>query len=265
MAARYLALTALALVVLFPIYMTVVSSLVDPARLAGGPVFWPSSPTWSNYSTAWQAGHMGRYLFNTTFVTVAITFGQVATAVLAGYAFAFLRFPLQRTLFVAFLATLMIPGEVTIIQNVDTVRSLGWYNSYPALIVPFLATGFGAFLMRQTFRTLPPDLKEAAELDGYGHWRFLWRVAIPLSRATIAALGLFAFLGAWNQYLWPVLVSEGNMRTVQFGLKALRDDNIRSVTVTYAGTVLTFLPIAVLLVLFSKQLVRGLTAGSVKG
>ena len=263
---RYALLIALSGLIFFPLYITVVNSFADASSLANGPQWWPRHPTLSNYSTAWTNAHMGRYLANTVVVTVAITTGQVVTAILGGYAFAFLEFPLKRLLFVVYLATLMIPGEVTIIQNVATIHSFGWYNSYAALIVPFMASGFGAFLLRQSFRTIPPDLHDAAALDGYGHWRFLRRVVIPISRPAIGAMALFAFLGAWNQYLWPLLVTQDDrLRTVQIGLRQLRSENLSSVTVVYAGTVLTFLPIALLLLAFSKQLVRGLTAGAVKG
>jgi ABC-type glycerol-3-phosphate transport system permease component len=192
--------------------------------------------------------------------------GQLATAILAGYAFAFLDFPLKRTLFVVFLATLMVPFEVTIIQNLTTVTDLGIYNTYAGLAVPFLATGFGAFLMRQAFLSVPRDLQDAASLDGYGHWRFMVRVAVPLVRPTLAALGVFAFLSAWNQYLWPLLVTKDDeFRTVQIGLKQLRNTSIDQVNVTFAGVVIAVIPLAILLLVFQKQLVRGLTAGAVKG
>ncbi len=155
---------------------------------------------------------MGLYLKNSFIVTFVITVGQLVTAILAGYAFAFLEFPFKRTLFVVFLATLMVPFEVTIVTNLTTISDLGWYNTYAGLAVPFLATGFGAFLMRQAFLALPRDLRDAAALDGYGHWRFMTRVAVPLARPAVAALAVFAFLAAWNQYLWPLLVTKDDAR-----------------------------------------------------
>ena len=180
---RYALLTVLAIIVLFPIYITVVNSLLTPPDITRQPPkFFPTDPQWSSYSDAWNAGHMGTYLKNSFIVTIIITVGQVVTAILAGYAFAFLEFPFKRTLFVVFLATLMVPFEVTIVTNVTTISDLGWYNTYAGLAVPFLATGFGAFLMRQAFLMLPHDLRDAAALDGYGHWRFLRRVAVPLAR-----------------------------------------------------------------------------------
>jgi sn-glycerol 3-phosphate transport system permease protein len=264
---RYALLTVLAVVVLFPLYITVINSLLPATQITRQPPkLFPTDPQWGSYRAAWDAGHMGTYLKNSAIVTFFITVGQVLTAILAGYAFAFLRFPFKRTLFVVFLATLMVPFEVTIVTNVATISDLHWYDTYAGLAVPFLATGFGAFLMRQAFLTLPGDLRDAAALDGYGHWRFLWRVAVPLARPAVAALTVFAFLGAWNQYLWPLLVAKDDrLRTVQIGLKQLQSTSIDQVNITFAGAIIAVVPLVILLLFFQKQLVRGLTAGAVKG
>lgn len=264
---RYVALSVLAFIVLFPIYITLVNSLLRPPQIAAkSPTFFPTSPQWHTYADAWSDGHLGTYLRNSFIQTGLIVAGQLVTSILAGYAFAFLRFPFKRTLFVVFLATLMVPFEITIVTNLQTINTLGWYDTFAALAVPFLATGFGAFLLRQTFLQLPKDLQDAAKLDGYGHLRFLTRVAVPLARPTIAALAVFSFLSAWNQYLWPLLVTKDDrLRTVQIGLKQLRATNIDQVNITFAGTVIAFVPLVILLLIFQKQLVRGLTAGAVKG
>jgi sn-glycerol 3-phosphate transport system permease protein len=264
---RYALLTILAAIVLFPVYMTVIGSLLHPEQLLSRPpTMFPTHPTWDTYSTAWSAGHLATYLRNSAIVAVAITLGQVVTAILAGYAFAFLEFPFRRTLFLVFLATLMVPFEITIVTNLQTVVSLHWYNTYAGLAVPFMATGFGAFLMRQAFLGVPRDLQDAAALDGYGHLRFMARVAVPLARPAVAALAVFGFLSAWNQYLWPLLITKNDdLRTVQIGLRQLRATSIDQINVTLAGVVLAALPLVVLLILFQKQLVRGLTAGAVKG
>lgn len=266
-AGRYFLLTLLAAIVIFPLYITIVNSLLTPGQIAARPPkFFPFDPQWDTYSRAWDAGNMSQYLVNSAVVTAFITIGQIVTATLAAYAFAFLEFPFKRTLFLVFLATLMVPFEVTIITNLTTVTDLGWYDSYQGLAVPFLATGFGAFLLRQAFLQVPRDLQDAAELDGYGHWRFMMRVAVPLARPAMAALSVFAFLGAWNQYLWPLLVTKDDRyRTVQIGLKQLRATSIDQVNVTFAGVVIAALPLVILLLFFQKQLVRGLTAGAVKG
>lgn len=271
---RYLLLTVLAFVILFPIYITIVNALLRPSQIAAkSPTFFPTDPQWHTYSDAWSDGHLGTYLRNSFIQTGLIVIGQLVTSILAAYAFAFLRFPLKRTLFIAFLATLMVPFEITIITNLETFTTLDVYDrfgdmagTFTALAVPFLATGFGAFLLRQTFLQLPKDLQDAAKLDGYGHLRFLARVAVPLARPTIAALAVFSFLSAWNQYLWPLLVTrDDKWRTVQIGLKQLRATTLDQLNVTFAGTVIAAIPLAILLIVFQKQLVRGLTAGAVKG
>jgi sn-glycerol 3-phosphate transport system permease protein len=199
-------------------------------------------------------------------VTVSIVGGQLVTSILAAYAFAFLRFPFKRTLFALCLATLMIPLEVTFITNLSTLSTLHWFNTYQGLAVPFLATGFGIFLLRQAFLQIPKDLLEAAQLDGYGHLRFMTRVAIPLARPSLAALGVFSFLAAWNQYLWPLVSTGGSnpLFTVQLGLKQLVGTEANQIPTALAGAVLGFIPLVILLLIFQKQLVRSLTAGAVK-
>ncbi len=264
---RYLLLTVLAAVVLFPIYITIVNSLLTPAQIASKPpTFFPTNPHWGSYQAAWNQGHFGRYLFNSTVVTILIVTGQLVTSILAGYAFAFLEFPFKRTLFLVVLASLMVPFEVTVVQNLTTSVDLHLYNTFLGLAAPFLAWGLGIFLLRQAFLGIPRELDDAAKLDGYGHWRFLWRVAVPLARPAIAALTVFSFLTAWNQYLWPLLVTKDeHYRTVQIGLRQLRATSIQNVNITFAGVVIAFVPLVILFLVFQKQLIRGLTAGAVKG
>jgi sn-glycerol 3-phosphate transport system permease protein len=264
---RYVLLAVVAAIVLFPIYITVVNSLLTPEQFAARPpTFFPTDPQWDNYRTAFTDGHMGRYLVNSFIVAVLITGGQITTSIMAAYAFTFLRFPLRNVIFFAFVATLMVPFEALILINRATMVRLDWINSYQALVVPFLATGFGAFLLRQAFLTVPGDLKDAAELDGFGHWKFMTRVVVPLTRPAIAALAVFSFLQAWNQYLWPLLVTDDQQyRTVQIGLKQLTASSVEQFNVLVAGTVIAVLPILVLLLVFQRHIIRGLTAGAVKG
>jgi sn-glycerol 3-phosphate transport system permease protein len=264
---RYVVLIAVAAVVFLPIWTTLMGALKPGPKLLDYPrSLLPVDLTLDTLREAWRVGNLGRYLFNSAVVSIAITIGQVITAVLAGYAFAFLNFPLRRPLFIVFLATLMVPAEVTVLVNVDTIQNLRWIDSYQALIVPFLATALGTFLLRQVFLTVPVELREAAALDGLGHWRFMAGVAVPLARPTIGALALFSFLAAWNQYLWPQRVTNSDdYRTVQIGLKALQSANLDKLNLIMAGTVIAAIPIFVVLVLFQRQLIRGLTAGALKG
>lgn len=263
----YALLTAFAVIVLFPIYVTIVNSLLAPDKLVQQPPpLFPTSPQWHHYATAWTSGSMSKYMATSAIMTAIIVVGQLVTSILAAYAFAFLRFPFKRTVFVVCLATLMIPLEVTFITNLDTITSLHWFNTYEGLSVPFLATGFGIFLMRQAFLQIPRDLQEAAQLDGYGHLRFMVRVAVPLARPSLAALAVFSFLGAWNQYLWPLVSTGGSspLYTVQLGLKQLLGTQVSQIPVSLAGAVIAFVPLVILLLIFQKPLVRSLTAGAVK-
>ncbi len=264
---RYVVLVVVAAAVVLPIYVMLIGALKSGREVFDYPrSLLPVDLTLATFRTAWGDGQLGKYMFNSLIVASAITAGQVVTSTLAAYAFAFLDFPFRRVLFGLFLATLMVPIEVTIIANFQTVQSLDWIDTYQALIVPFLATGFGTFLLRQVFLTVPQDLRDAAALDGIGHWRFLWGVAVPLARPSLGAIGLFAFLGSWSQYLWPLRVTDGeSVRTVQIGLKQFATSNIDQLNVGMAGTILAGLPILVVLVVFQRQLIRGLTAGAVKG
>jgi sn-glycerol 3-phosphate transport system permease protein len=264
---RYALLIVAGVLMFLPIYTALAGSVQPTSRLFEFPgVLIPSSFDFSTYGDAIRIGNLDRYLINSAVVTTIIVVGQLVTSILAAYAFAFLRFPFKRLVFLVFLATLMVPAEVTIVANYETIQELGWIDSYQGLTVPFLATAFGTFLLRQSFLQVPQDLRDAAALDGYGHWGFLTGVAVPLARPTIAALTVFSFLLSWNQYLWPLLVTnEETYRTVQIGLKALGASSIDQINVVLAGTVLAGAPIFVLLVLFQRQLVRGLTSGAVKG
>ncbi len=265
-AGQYLLLIVVAATVLFPVYAAVMVAQKPLTALGDLDVLVPDMPDLSAFSTAFSDANLNQYLWNSLLVSVLITAGQVTTSVLAGYAFAVLEFPARSVIFTLFLATLMVPGEVNIVVNLETVQRLGWIDTYQALIVPFLAFSVGTFLIRQAFLGIPDDLRDAARMDGHGHWGYLTRVAIPLARPTIGAFSVFSFLLAWNQYLWPLLVTNTDeRRTVQIGLKQLTSEAGTEINIVMAGTLLATLPILVILILFERQLIRGLTAGSVKG
>ena len=265
---RYALLIFIAAIVLFPIYAILLQSLKSgPDSLDHPRSLLPVDLTLSTIRSAWTQGHLGRLLLNSLFVSIVVTFGVIVTSLLAAYAFAFLNFPFKGPIFVFYLATMLVPGEVTVVFNQRTADSLGWINSYQGLIVPSLASTFGVFLVRQVFLQLPHELREAASLDGVGHVRFLWEVAAPLSRPTLGALGLFTFLGTWNAYLWPSQVIRGDRshETIQIGLDRLKNTDISRLNLVTGGLVVAALPIFILLIVFQRQLVRGLTAGAVKG
>lgn len=262
---RYVLLVVIAFVVLFPVWTMVVGAF-KPINAVLDNRMVPTDVTLESFKEAWTTANLDRYLLNSAVVAVIVTVGQVVTAVLSGYAFAILRFPGRNVLFVAFLATLLVPLEATMVVNRRTIGSLGWLNSYAGLAIPFLATAFGTFLIRQVLMSLPRDLRDAAAIDGVGHLGFLRHVAVPLIRPTVGALALFAFLGNWNSYLWPTLITtDDRMATVQAGLRYLSARGLDAPNIVMAGTIIAAVPIAVGLLIFQRQLVRGLTAGAVKG
>lgn len=264
---RYALLTLAALIVLFPIYSAVVVSVQPAFALLDFPgILFPTEFDFSTFGDAIDTGDLARGLRNSTIVAAVITTFQVTTSVLAAYAFAFLRFPGKRMIFYGFLATLMIPAEVIVVAQFELISNLHWLDTFQGLCVPFLAFAFGTFMIRQSFLGVPSDLRDATALDGYGHFGFLWHVAVPLARPAIAGLGVFSFLFAWNQYLWPRLVgTDPDVRTVQIGLRSLASANVDELNLVIAGTLVAALPIAVVLIVFQRHLVRGLTAGAVKG
>ena len=262
---RYTLLILMAVIILFPIYTTIIASLKPGNRVLRHPLV-PDSFTLDVLRNAWTQGRLGRYLWNSAVVAFIVTTFQLITSIMSAYAFSFLRFPLKRFVFAIFMATLLVPFEVTLLINRRTVNSLGWLNTYQGLAVPFLATAFGTFLLRQVFMQIPKDLNEAAAMDGLGHWGFMREVAVPLVRPTLGALGLFSFLASWNQYLWPTMITtEDDMNTIQSGLRLLRSSDLDKPNLVMAGTIIAAIPILVVLVVFQRQLVRGLTAGAVKG
>lgn len=263
-AGRYILLGVVALVTLFPMYTTLIASVKPGDRVLVRPLV-PDSFSLEPLANAWTDGHLGRYLFNSFVVAAVVTVAQVVTSLLSAYAFAMLDFPGRHVLFALFLATLLVPLEATLVVNRRTMDALGWLNSYQGLAVPFLATAFGTFLVRQALLGIPGELRDAARIDGAGHVALLRHVALPVIVPTVGALALFSFLSSWNQYLWPNLITtEDDMNTVQSGLTLLRRSSLDRPNALMAGTVIAAVPIFAALLVFQKSLVRGLTAGAVK-
>jgi sn-glycerol 3-phosphate transport system permease protein len=218
------------------------------------------------WTDAWEQGRLGPALIRSFVMSVLIIVLQLVTSVFAGYAFAFLRFPLKGLLFALVMATLLLPIEVTLLGNIQTIRSLGWTDSYQGLVAPFAATAFGIFLIRQGFRGIPPEIRDAARLDGYGHVAFMWRFAVPLTRPVIAAFTVVAALVAWNQYLWPqAIIDDERQQTAQIALRTITGVAIENANIGIAAALIVSLPVVVLLIAFTRQIVRGLTAGAIKG
>lgn len=263
----YALLITLSVVVLFPVYMTIVRAVSTPVQyINAGLPFHPVDFQPGAFADAWTEGQLGDRMWLSFWVTLIITAAQLVTSVLAAYAFAFLQFPLKRLVFVLFMATLMLPIEVTLIPNVRLIRDWEMFNSIEGLTLPFLATAFGIFLIRQGFMGVPEDLRDAARLDGYGHLAFLWKIAIPVTRPVIASFTVISLLTAWNQYLWPrSIVTEGQWETIQIALKSLLTSTPERANIGIAGAIIAAIPVLIILIVLQKHVIRGLTAGAVKG
>jgi sn-glycerol 3-phosphate transport system permease protein len=265
--ALYALLIIMAVIVLFPLFYALVVSLMTPDEAAAYPPhFWPETFNLRNYTTVLRRLPIPRFLLNSLIVSLAVVCGQLVTATLAAYAFAMRQFRGRNLLFLLFLSTLMIPFEVTIIPNFQTVQAWGWTDRYWGLIAPYVATAFGTFLLRQFFLTIPKELHDAAVVDGCGSLRFLIQIVVPLSRPALGTVAVYGFLQTWNQYLWPLLVTnQKDMRTIQIGLRFLQTEEAVAPTLIMAGVILAVVPTMVMLIIGQRQLVRGLTAGAVKG
>jgi len=263
----YVVLAVVAIVVAFPLLLALSYSLMPEADIVQfPPPVLPAHPTLINFTTVLDSIPIGRYLLNSFVVSGAVVVGQLLTASLAAYAFSFLTFRFRSLLFFVFLSTLMIPWEATIIPNYLTIRDLGWVDTYQGLAVPFMATAFGTFLLRQGFMQIPRELWDSARIDGASSFRFLRSMVIPLSRPALATVGIYGFLSTYNQYFWPLLITNQTlMRTTQVGIAQLRFEESARWGVIMAGVIMVAVPTLALLVAGQRQLIRGLTAGAVKG
>ncbi|MDP9266343.1 MAG: carbohydrate ABC transporter permease [Chloroflexota bacterium] len=263
----YALLVVASILVAFPLLLALSYSFMSEAQITSyPPPLIPESLRPDNYERVFNTIPIGRYLLNSFVVSGLVVAGQLVTASLAAFAFAFLAFRGRNVLFFTFLTTLMIPWEATIIPNYMTIRDLGWIDTYQALAVPFMATAFGTFLLRQSFLQIPLQLRDAAVIDGASSFQFFSRVIVPLSRPALSTVAVYGFLSTWNQYFWPLLVTNQTlMRTTQVGIVQLRFEETLRWGFVMAGVIMVAAPTLALLVLGQRQLVRGLTAGAVKG
>jgi len=209
------------LAVAFPMFWMFSTAVKPPPEIFAGTFrLWPDHPTLRNFATALTQVPLLRLFWNSLFVALAVTAAQALTSTLAAYACAILRFPGQRVWFALFIATMMVPFQVTMIPNYLLMARLDLLNSYTGLIVPQVVTGYGIFMLRQSFKNLPASLVEAGILDGATSWQILWRIVVPTTRTSLAALCVLFFINTWNQYLWPLLVaSERSMKTLPVGMQ----------------------------------------------
>lgn len=265
---RMVALLTGAVVMLLPFYWMVISSLKGSGEaMTYPPAWWPSELYWSNYPNAWNAPEVGfgRYYWVSIYTTVLVTAGTLVTSLLAAYAFARMQFHGKSVLFMCILATLMVPGQVLLIPDYIILAHLQWLDSFKALTVPWLASVFSIFLMRQFLMTLPADLWDAAQIDGTGHWGFLWRVAVPLSVPVLITTGIFSFIATWNSLLWPLVVtSRPEMRTLMVGLQVFTTEAGGDINLLMAASTFCVVPVVFGFFFLQRFFIEGIARSGIK-
>ncbi len=267
----YLILTLGAVVAIVPFLWMMSASLMNLTEATGRAVL-PRAAQWSNYQEAWTGANFKDFFTNSVIIAAITISGQVVFSTLAAYAFARVKFPAKNFLFTLMLATLMIPEAVTWIPNFITVTWLGrvgpilWINNWPALTIPFMASAFSIFLLRQFFAQIPNELWDSAQIDGAGHLRFLIQIVIPLAKPALLTVILFTFIGSWNALAWPMLVTtDPEWRPISYGLSSFLDEAGAQVHFQMAGSVITVLPIVILYLFVQKQFTEGIATTGLKG
>lgn len=274
----YIVIIALALFMIFPFYWMLITSLksnnevIQPTQ-----TFYPNIVMWSNYVYVFQYFDFGEYMLNTIVVAAVSTLGTLITTIFAGYAFGRLKFKGREALFMIFLTTMMIPGEMMVISNYITVASFGWIGTgqtrleaYAAMIVPFWISVFYIYLLRQNIKQIPNELYLSSKVDGKSDWSFLWKVVVPLVMPTLISITILKFMGTWNSYVWPNLVTnDPSYRLISNGLRGSTftdsDTGITSYGYQMAATVLVTVPLFLLFVIFRKYIMRGVGRAGIKG
>lgn len=251
-----------------PLFWVATGSLKTTREIYTFPPVWlPQHPRWDNFSAAWHAAPFGRFYLNSIIVTLADTAAKLFFALTTAYALVFLNIRGRNLVFLFVLAALFVPVQVTLLPNYLTVGRLGWINTYFGLIVPMMPVAFGTFLFRQHFRTLSREVLDAAVIDGCGHWRLLWDVVLPMSRPVAVTVGLLALVGRWNDFLWPLVVTNTvEMRTLPVGITYLYQvEGVQNWGPIFAGTLFVMVPVLLLYILAQRWIVSGITSGAVKG
>ncbi len=261
-----------AAVAILPFFWMISSSLMTLGETINRRWF-PAVPQFVNYEEAWREAKFARYFMNSVIITAITCGGLLITSTLSGYAFARIKFFGRDILFAALLATLMIPESVTVIPNFLIIRGNviplpggSWLNKLPALTVPFMANAFSIFLLRQFFAKVPDELWDAARIDGAGHLRFLTQIVLPISKAPLMTVLIFAFIGAWNAFMWPLLVTtKETWRPLMVGLWNFVSEAGPETHLLMAGAVITIIPILILYFFTQKQFTEGIATTGLKG
>ena len=274
----YIFIVALAIIIIFPFYWMIITSLKQNEEInATVQTFFPNIVMWTNYIYVFQTFDFGTYMINTIVVGAFSTLGTLITTILGAFAFARLKFKGRDALFAIFLMTMMIPGEMMVISNYITVAAFGWIGSgqtlieaYAAMIVPFWISVFYIYLLRQNFKQIPNELYLAAKVDGKSDWNYLWKVMVPLAAPTLISITILKFMGTWNSYVWPNLVTNDvSYRLISNGLRGSSFQDLEAGRTEYgyqmAATVIVTVPLFLLFVFFRKYIMKGVGRAGIKG
>ena len=261
-----LLIIGLALLALVPFGVMLSTSLMDEFEVFRQPAaLLPADPRWENYPSALTAFPFNRFFANSLLFSTIVVFGQVATAALAGYAFARLNFPGRDRIFAATLAMLMVPVVVILIPRFLLINALGWVDTLHGIVVTELVSVWGIFLLRQSFLSLPRELEDAARLDGASEWNVFWRVALPSARPALATLALFAFIDAWKAYLWPLIATRSlDKRLIEVGVASFHGFYYSNWPYQMAAAVAAVVPLVLVFLLAQRYFVRGIVMSGFK-
>ena len=273
---HFLFLCILGFIISFP-FIWMVSASFKPRKEIEDIRIVPKAPTLRNYPivldripdpvTNRKLGlRFGRWYFNSIFIAVGVTLLQVLTSAMAAYAFSRIQWKGRDTVFLFYLATMMIPGVVTMIPNFQVMVSLKFLNTYHGLIIPAAFSAFGTFLLRQFMLSIPRSMDEAAIIDGANHWQVFWEIIMPLARPGLIALAIITFLGAYQSFFWPlIMLNDDQFFPMSVGLLALDSSYGRQTELIMAATVMNVVPLVIVFIIFQKFLVKGIQLGGVKG
>jgi len=262
---RYAAVAVGAVVMLFPFLWTVVTSITPEGSLAGGPKLWVDNPTGAAYGKLLETLPMWRILLNSFWIAIVSTLLQLITGSMAAYAFARLKFRGRNVVFAMYLATLMVPMQVLVVPLFIEMKALNLQDTYMALLAPSIASAFGVFLLKQAIEGVPRELDEAATIDGAGHLRIFGTIILPLVRPALATVAVFAFMGSWNSFLWPlVVIRSPEFMTLPLGLSTLHGQFTTEWDVVMAGSVFSIVPIAIVYLLAQRHIIAGVAHSGLK-
>ncbi|GAB2556615.1 carbohydrate ABC transporter permease [Gracilibacillus alcaliphilus] len=263
----YFLLSVGAILMLLPFVWMLSTSLKAPNEVMTMPPVWiPSELNWSNFTEALSVAPFDTYFMNSVVVTVLSTIGELITTILAAYAFARINFYGKEVIFAVLLGTMMVPGEVLLIPNFVTLSNLGWIDTYQALIVPWIASVFAIFLLRQFFLGIPKELSFAAKVDGCSEFRFLWYVMVPLAKPALITVALLKVINSWNAFLWPLIVTNSQeLRTLPVGLSAFTTEAGVKYELLMAASSMVVLPMIILFFIMQKHIIAGVSRTGLKG